>query len=218
MKFESSNVMFNDTIDSLRNEFKNDTSNTVIICGARDFSLIGKPIDYFREKYDGAKIITFNQEPLLSTQKQFMTRNYLQFLKQSDEVWDYDEQNLSIIKNMIPNANLHILKPYKTWPVTSEKDIDILFYGTMNEHRSTLLNELSKRYNVVIANGHFDDLDSYILRSKILLNIHYYYECAMQEQARMIRWIGAPCRIISEKSNKNYLSIEEMTYEELFKL
>jgi hypothetical protein len=56
------------------------------------------------------------------------------------------------------------------------------------------------------------------MRSKILLNIHYYYECALQEQARMIRWIGAPCRIISEKSFKNYLNVEELEYVDMFKL
>ena len=40
----------------------------------------------------------------------------------------------------------------------------------------------------------------------------------MQEQARMIKWIGAPCRIISEKSWKNYLGVEEYEYEDLFNL
>jgi hypothetical protein len=40
----------------------------------------------------------------------------------------------------------------------------------------------------------------------------------MQEQARMIRWIGSPCRIVSEKSHKNYLNVEEMNYEDLVNL
>ena len=40
----------------------------------------------------------------------------------------------------------------------------------------------------------------------------------MQEQARIIRWIGAPCRIVSEKSWKNYLGVEEMNYENLVNL
>jgi hypothetical protein len=37
----------------------------------------------------------------------------------------------------------------------------------------------------------------------------------LQEQARMIRWIGAPCRIVSEPSVHNYLGVEEMSWEEL---
>ncbi len=220
MNFISSHKAFNETIDSLKNEFKDDKSNNVIICGAHDFSKT-QSINIYKKKYD--KVIVFNQEPLTATQRQFMHKGYFAWLKQADEVWDYDEQNIEVLKLIRPDVKLHILKPYKDWskyaPV--EKDIDILFYGSTNEHRTKLLDVLKKKYKVVHfkeGNEHWEDLDQYILRSKILLNIHYYYESAMQEQARMIRWIGAPCRIISEKSKKNYLGIEEMTYEELFNL
>lgn len=220
MNFIQSHPAYNDTIDSLKNEFKNDTSNNVIICGAHDLSRT-QSIDNYKKKYD--KVIVFNQEPLTATQRQFIHQSYFSWIKQADEVWDYDEQNIEVLKLIRPDVKLHILKPYKDWskyaPV--EKDIDILFYGSTNEHRTKLLDVLKKKYNVVHfreGNSHWDDLDKYILRSKILLNIHYYFECTMQEQARMVRWLGAPCRIISEKSNKNYLNVEEMTYEELFNL
>jgi len=211
MNFVSSHPAFNDTIDSLKNEFKDDKSNNVIICGAHDFSRT-QSIDFYKKKYD--KVIVFNQEPLTATQRQFMHKGYFAWLKQADEVWDYDEQNIEVLKLIRPDVKLHILKPYKDWskyaPVA--KDIDILFYGSMNEHRAKILNELKKKYKVVILTNcwNTNELDDYILRSKILLNIHYYYESSMQEQARMIRWIGSPCRIISEKSYKNYLNVEEI--------
>ena len=220
MNFISSHLAFNETIDSLKNEFKDDTSNNLVICGAHDFSRT-QSIEQYKNKFD--KVIVFNQEPLTATQRQFMHKGYFSWLKQADEVWDYDEQNIEVLKLIRPDVKLHILKPYKDWSKYPkvEKDIDILFYGSTNEHRTKLLDVLKKKYNVVHfreGNAHWDDLDQYILRSKILLNIHYYYECAMQEQARMIRWIGSPCRIISEKSHKNYLGVEEMEYEDLFNL
>ena len=220
MNFISSHKAFNETIDSLKNEFKDDKSNNLVICGAHDFSRT-QSIEQYKKKFD--KVIVFNQEPLTATQRQFMHKGYFAWIKQADEVWDYDEQNIEVLKLIRPDIKLHILKPYKDWskfaPV--DKDIDILFYGSTNEHRTKLLDVLKQKYNVVHfreGNAHWEDLDQYILRSKILLNIHYYYECAMQEQARMIRWIGSPCRIISEKSHKNYLGVEEMEYEELFTL
>lgn len=221
MNFVSSHPAFNDTIDSLRNEFKDDKSNNVIICGAHDFSRT-QSIDLYKKKFD--KVIVFNQEPLTATQRQFMHKGYFAWLKQADEVWDYDEQNIEVLKLIRPDVKLHILKPYKDWskyaPVV--KDIDILFYGSMNEHRAKILSELKKKYKVVVFsyqnNQNWNNLDSYILRSKILLNIHFYYESSMQEQARIIRWIGAPCRIVSEKSWKNYLCVEEMNYEDLVNL
>ena len=218
MNYLASHPAFNDTIDSLKNEFKDDKSNNVIICGAHDFSRT-QSIDLYKKKYD--KVIVFNQEPLTATQRQFMHKGYFAWLKQADEVWDYDEQNIEVLKLIRPDVKLYILKPYKDWsnyaPVA--KDIDILFYGSMNEHRAKILNELKKKYKVAIIQT-WDGrvLDSYIMRSKILLNLHYYYESSMQEQARMIRWIGSPCRIISEKSWKNYLSVEEKSYDELMTL
>lgn len=222
MNFIQSHPAYNDTIDSLKNEFKNDKSNNVIICGAHDLSRT-QTIDFYKKKYD--KVIVFNQEPLTAIQRQFMHKNYFMWLKQADEVWDYDEQNINEILQFIrPDVKLHILKPYKDWSIYKpvEKDIDILFYGSLNKHRTDLLNHLKKKYKVYevldINSKDAKHLDELILRSKVLLNIHYYYECAMQEQARMIKWIGSPCQIISEKSNKNYLNVNEMLYNELFNL
>lgn len=215
MKYLASTVHFQDTLASLQNEFKDDRSNDLIVCGAHDFSKYND-ISVLRRQY--SRIIIFNQEPLTATQRQFMHHRYENWIKEADEVWDYDEKNIEYLKKIRSDVKLHVLKPFKDWSKyqVPEKDIDILFYGAMNEHRATVLNELRKRYKVVVIGDVFGDaLDEFILRSKALLNIHYFYECAMQEQARMIRWIGAPCRIISEKSWKNYLNVEELEYEGL---
>jgi len=216
MQFVQSHPAFNDTIDSLKHEFKDDTSNRVIICGAHDLSR-GHSIDEYKKKY--GKVIVFNQEPLRAKQRKFMHFEYFVWMNQADELWDYDEENVKYLKLIRPDAKLHLLKPYKEWPKETEKDIDILFYGSMNDHRKKILDELSKRHNVkVLTKCWGDELDSWILRSKILLNLHYYTETALQEQARMIRWIGAPCRIVSEPSIHNYLGVEEMTEKDLLSL
>ncbi len=221
MKFLSAGPAFIDTVDSLKNEFSSDSSNTLVVLGAYHFSTaLGKSFSELRESYKSDKIVLFNQEQLHAKQRNFCTNEYLNWLKQADEVWDYDEKNIEYLQKIRSDVKLHVLKPFKDWSKyqVPEKDIDILFYGAMNEHRATVLSELRKRYNVVSVVGFGDALDEFILRSKVLLNIHFYYECAMQEQARMIRWIGAPCRIISEKSWKNYLVVEELEYEDLLKL
>jgi len=224
MNFISSHPAFNDTIDSLRNEFKDDKSNFVIVLGCQNLKV--EKFYELKKKYD--KVIIFQmeqlntQQPILwSSNKKTIDKNYFIWLKLADEVWDYDESNFTILKRIRPDAKLHILKPYKDWSVfdTVEKDIDFLFYGCMNEHRAKVLNALKKKYKVVVLNSWDSKLiDQYILRSKNLLNIHYYYDAACQEQARMIRWIGSPCKIISEKSRYNYLNVKEMEYEDLLKL
>lgn len=217
MQFVQSHPAFNDTIDSLKHEYMEDQSNDVVICGAHDLSHT-QSIDDYKRKY--GKVIVFNQEPLLAKQRNFMHIGYFAWLSMADEVWDYDEENLKVLKLIRPDVKLHVLKPYKMWPKESKKDIDILFYGSMNDHRKKILNELSKRSNVKILTNCWDgnELDRWILRSRILLNLHYYNETALQEQARMIRWIGAPCRIVSEPSMHNYLGVEEMTEKDLLSL
>ena len=213
------NFTVRDTEEALKHEFSNDNSNTVIIL-ACSYVSNKYDISYFRKKFPNSKLIAFNQEPFIDKRANFMHKNFYNFLKEADEVWDYDERQVEVIKTINDNVRIHILKPYKDWSsYKTNKDIDILFYGALNEHREKVLNELKKKYKVVICNGVWgNDLDSYIARSKILLNIHYYYDSSIQEQARMIRWIGAPCRIVSEKSHKNYLNVEEFEYEDLLKL
>ena len=221
----TNHACFIDTVQSLINEFKDDKTNDVVIVGIYEVSKI-YTFDYFKKLYPNSKIIAFNQEPLMAEQRQFMHKLFYNFLVEADEIWDYDERQVDLLKSINKNTKLHILKPYKDWSKYPkvDKDIDILFYGSINEHRSKILNELKKKYKVLVLSNNTrnpvwgDSLDKLILRSKVLLNIHFYYECSMQEQARMIRWIGSPCRIISEKSYKNYLNVEEMTYDEILKL
>ena len=212
MQFVQSHPAFNDTIDSLKHEYMADQSNDVVICGAHDLSHT-QSIDDYKRKY--GKVIVFNQEPLLAKQRNFMNIGYFAWLSMADEDWDYDEENLKVLRLIRPDVKLHVLKPYKLWPKEAKKDIDILFYGMMNDHRKTILDSLSQRHNVKILTDCWDgnELDRWILRSRILLNLHYYNETALQEQARMIRWIGAPCRIVSEPSVHNYLNIEEFPLE-----
>lgn len=214
MHFIQSHPAFNDTIESLQHEYMNDTSNSVVICGAHELSkthMIGE----YRKIYD--RVIVFNQEPLLAKQRNFMHPLYFAWLNEADEVWDYDDVNIQVLKLFRPDVKLHILKPYKEWPTESEKDNEILFYGTMNTHRAKILESIGHRHKLKILTNCWDskELDRWILRSRILLNLHYYNESSLQEQARMIRWIGAPCRIISETSVHNYLDVEEKTETEL---
>ena len=223
MTIISSGPAFIDSVDALKNEYKDDNSNTVVILGASDYSMIysslkKKTFPDFNKKYD--KVIVFNQEPLYTTQTNKLPIEYQEWIMKADEVWDYDETNFDILYKLNKNIKLHILKPYKDWTAfpNVEKDIDFLFYGVMNDRRNNVLSELSKKYRVCFLTHEWQNLDYYIVRSKNLLNIHFYEDCPLQEQARMIRWIGSPCNIISEKSIRNYLDIPEFSYEELLAL
>lgn len=201
----------NDVYYSLTNEFKNDNSNNCIILSA--FNL-NEDIKFYKQKYD--KIIVFNLEQYWD--KFFENKNYISFLKNADEVWDYDEENIKNLSYIRNDIKLHILKPFIIIPEET-KEYDVLFYGCLNDRRLKIINELLKNnVNIKVLNGitskYDKELNSYIAKSKCLLNIHKKTGYNLQEQARMIRWLGNG-KIFSEKSIHNYLNVDEYEYNDL---
>ena len=212
-------------------EFHDDHTNTLCMLGATDFCDT-HDYDSMTKGYD--KVIVFNQEPMAVSHSMCLfdastggvdkKSRYFEWLRRADEVWDYDENNIAFLKTLGINARLHILKPYMDWQLFApvDKDIDILFVGCVDKwpRRVSVIDFLMRTHNVMVIGMdnpvYGDILDSYILRSKILLNIHA--ASILQEQARMVRWIGAPCEIVSEKSAHNYLGVPEKEYWELFLL
>lgn len=197
-----------ETETSLKSEFKDDISNSVILLGPGVLAQTHK-LDEYKKKYE--KVIIFNQGQLDNGIRKIIDKKYFSFIKEADEVWDYDEHNIDILKLIRPDIKLHVLRPCKELDVgVLPKDIDVLFYGSLAiERRRKILDELkSKGVNVNIANGKWgDELNDYIARAKICLNIHFYEQTALQEQARMIKWVSSNATIVSEISRKNYLGV-----------
>lgn len=216
MEIIKPNVVFRDTEISLRSELKDDKSNSVILLGPGVLAKTHK-FEEYKKKYE--RVIVFNQAQLNNGVNDPLTDVYLNYLKNADEVWDYDEHNIEILSKIRNDIKLHLLRPCKELDAgDTKKDIDVLFYGLVNEHRKKILDELkSKGVKVEIPLDVWGDrLNPYIARSKVCLNIHYYDKTALQEQARMIRWISTTnCNILSEKSRKNYMGVKESEYENL---
>ena len=215
MKIRYTNNVFIDTAHSLMNEYKDDTSNTLLIIGAINDCA---RYDYAEYTKGFDKVIIFNQDPYDCILVNHLREPYFDWIRRADEVWDYEETNIQYLAGIGIQAKLHILKPYKNWNMYGpvEKDIDFLFIGSLYDRRKVVLDFLKEKYNVVVTpdQTYGEALDDYILRSKVLLNIHGTTH--FQEQARMVKWLGAPCQIISERSIHNYLNVPEMDYWELF--
>jgi hypothetical protein len=88
------------------------------------------------------------------------------------------------------------------------RDIDFLFIGSLNPRRLHILNSLKLAgYNVMSADGSIWGLDrsKLLLRSKCVLNIHYYNEDSPLEMARLSILLANKSFIISEYSGDSYL-------------
>lgn len=106
-------------------------------------------------------------------------RNFLDWTK-SFEIWDYSPQNIDAFKK-IGLTNVKYLKiGYQKELTRIQKnviqDIDVLFYGSINERRSRVLDAIkSHGLNVHVVYGSYGKArDDLIGKSKIVLNLHYY--------------------------------------------
>ena len=96
------------------------------------------------------------------------------------EVWDYSQRNIEKFNDMGINRVKHFKigfqKELARLSNTKEKDVDVLFYGAVNERRKEILNKLeAKGLKVKTLFGVYGkERDEWIERSKIVLNLHHY--------------------------------------------
>lgn len=155
-------------------------------------------------------------------------------LRWCDEIWDYDVNNIDFLKEH--NINKYIkFKPllYSSklnYQINDDIKYDIIFYGSLNEKRNKILLKLDKKYKLLILTNdnnykryHLlfkniidgsewgsDLFNNYISQAKIVLNLHYY-DCNIQEQARIFEAFNNNKIVVSEKSLTNYYG--DLIYE-----
>lgn len=82
------------------------------------------------------------------------------------------------------------------------KDIDILFYGSMNDRRLKIIHELADKHGInakYVFGVYGDELSKMIHRSKLVLNMHYY-ESSIFEAVRVLPLLASRVPVVSEAS------------------
>jgi hypothetical protein len=115
---------------------------------------------------------------------------YYDFLNNAIDVWDYTS-NFKIGYSKIWESEYQQSKP-----------IDVLFYGSLNDRRLSILNKIE---NVKILGGNDSNFgDSlwvdYIMKSKIILSVAFY-EPSNNDLFRIAPLLSNRCFVISEKCN-----------------
>jgi hypothetical protein len=120
-------------------------------------------------------------------------------------VWDYSRANIEALHLMGFNRTVHCPIGYTHTmtksPIYSglSKDIDVLFYGSINTRRREILDELDKLgLKVVRLFGTYGARrDMLIARSKMALNLHFY-EGAVFEIFRVSHLLANNVCVVSE--------------------
>lgn len=183
-------------------------------------------LDAVRNAHKGKYIIIYQLEQFYDGSP-WAKPKHLNILSQADEIWDYDRSNMKWLhtKTRLKSRFMPMVytESLKRLPSLEEKepDIDFLFYGYMHQRRAKLLyhmqSQLQGKASIMSLYGTWgEQLDEYIGRSKIILNIHTG-EIAKQEQVRMYYPVINGRCVVSEYSPENYLgdSIVQDKYENL---
>lgn len=119
---------------------------------------------------------------------------------------DYNEGNC----NLLPGSHLLRLQlqssPYGSSTVTpffipSEKSYDVAFVGSMSPRRMEIITQIRNNgYKVNIITGWKEERDKEILKTKVLLNIHYADDYNIYESLRCDRFLFSDTIVVTEKS------------------
>jgi len=158
--------------------------------------------------------IILNTEQIYDDQMHW-NKNIYAWVKEF-EVWDYNERNVKKLMSLgVENPKIlgigyqsqltRILK-------TPEKDVDVLFYGSFNDRRRLILNQLRQQGLKVktLFGVYGKERDGWIGRSHLVLN-HHYYNSEIFEIVRVFYLLTNSVAVVGEVNESTY--IDEMCRE-----
>jgi hypothetical protein len=181
-------------------------------------SYVKVPVLKLRDLYPGRKLVIYQLEQLVGGANNWHpVARTIDNMRGADEIWEYDGLNGVFLgwhglayTRLVPMRHARalersILQRRSATPI----DIDILFYGFVNERRARILQRLQNLFygkvRLLSAFGLFgDELDALIARSKVILNLHSLEPYHRQEQVRIFYPLLNGLCVLSEKSQVNY--------------
>jgi len=125
------------------------------------------------------------------------------------ETWDYSATNkLNVDATHVGIGYVPILECINQ--NDNECDIDVLHFGSMNERRASILNEINwlqqtrypnqSKLKVLDMGFYYEARDKFAARSKVVLNCHYYAADQCLEWPRVSYMINNRICVVSEKA------------------
>lgn len=132
----------------------------------------------FAENLPAGSII-FNTEPIYDNISPYKLSLLLKCAARY-EIWDYSDMNFELLSQYgVFNKKLFKFGYHQALsriPKPTIQDIDILFYGSINDRRMAILNALREEGCAVqqLSSCYGAQRDAFIARSKIIVNIYFY--------------------------------------------
>lgn len=178
-------------------------------------SYVSIPLPEIRKQFPDHKIIVYQLEQLMALTTWQSVPYIIENIKLADEIWDYDKLNIAYLQefNVDVNRFLPLLfsKNLERLSNKENPDIDVLFYGLINERRFKIFQKLqSQLYGKIKLAWVYGDsnMDKHIENSKLVLNLHAAEPWNRQEQVRMFYPLINGKTNISEPSQINNMPNE----------
>ncbi|MEO0236640.1 MAG: glycosyltransferase [candidate division WOR-3 bacterium] len=181
------------------NQIKDDTHlDLYIIFGMNDF--VGQKIpDHY--------IVYQLEQTTGNNESKWFTDRYITYLKNACAVWDYSLINYQNLKKLGIERIYYFPLQYmraidqKTDTIGTEPKYDILFYGSLNQRRQSIIDQLKNHgFNALIKTHLWNQERLDTLRQvKIILNIHFF-EQSILETARLSYLLSNDLFVVSECS------------------
>jgi hypothetical protein len=175
------------------------------LAGDRINVILGYHLLRFDKSLTKCRYIPYQLEQL-DAKEGWYSENIRQLLENAYEVWDYSKENIEFLGELDIKAK-HLPIGYhrdlETIEHAPEKDIDVLFYGSVGKRRKVVLDKLSSIARVKTLFGAYGkERDDIIARAKIILNIHHY-SVKIFEAIRISYLLNNKCFVVSETSPVN---------------
>jgi hypothetical protein len=119
-------------------------------------------------------------------------------------VVDYHSSNVEYLRSRHPGQRAFELplvpSPSVAFEIAAaERVVDVLFFGSMNERRAALLNQLKAAGLTVevVAGAYGDELAPAVRRARLVLHVHYY-DTALFPVVRMLQPVAAGVPVVCE--------------------
>lgn len=120
------------------------------------------------------------------------------------QVWDYSKKNINFLQTLYPkyqpkHVPLGYVNEIERIKKSESEDIDVLFYGSVNDRRKKILVDLENQGLKVkhLFGVYGKERDEYISKSKVILNMHFY-STSIFEIARVFYLLSNKKAVVSE--------------------
>jgi hypothetical protein len=173
------------------------------------------PAKYFKDQFPDHKIIVYQLEQLMGLYTWQSVPVIIENIKSADEIWDYDKLNVHYLMEHSIKVDRLVPLLYSSKLERIERkenpEIDVLFYGLINERRfkifQLLQSQLYGRIKLAWIYGD-SEIDKHLANTKVVLNLHATEPWNRQEQVRLFYPIINGITCVSEPSQVNNMPDE----------